>query len=197
MKWKHFPRYWPFVRGIHRSPVNSPHKGQWRGALLFSLICVWINGWVNNGEAGDLRSYRVHYDVTVMNNAVCKTCNNMKDPCETRLKMKFVVWLYIYTVETNALEKRVAVLIWKTIFSLISFFSKLVTYIMMPVAMSFRRNVCGTQAIHIILVYQYNFCCCSISTRWKSVFKKVFFINIILETLILACWNVYIADKML
>ena len=32
---KHFPRYWPFVRGIHRSPVNSPHKGQWRGALMF------------------------------------------------------------------------------------------------------------------------------------------------------------------
>ena len=28
IKWKHFPRYWPFVRGIHRSPVNSPHKGQ-------------------------------------------------------------------------------------------------------------------------------------------------------------------------
>ena len=66
IKWKHFPRYWPFVRGIHRSPVNSPHKGQWRGALMFSLICVWINGWVNNHEAGDLRRYRVHYDVTVM-----------------------------------------------------------------------------------------------------------------------------------
>ena len=43
IKWKHFPRYWTFVRGIHRSPVNSPHKGQWRGALMFSLICVWIN----------------------------------------------------------------------------------------------------------------------------------------------------------
>ena len=68
MKWKHFPRYWPFVRGIHRSPVNSPHKGQWRGALMFSLICVWINGWVNNREAGDLRRYRAHYDVTVMVN---------------------------------------------------------------------------------------------------------------------------------
>ena len=66
IKWKHFPRYWPFVRGIHRSPVNSPHKGQWRGALMFSLICVWINGWVKNGEAGDLRRYRAHYDVTVM-----------------------------------------------------------------------------------------------------------------------------------
>ena len=66
IKWKHFPRYWPFVRGIHRSPVNSPHKGQWRGALMFSLICVWINGWVNNREAGDLRRYPAHYDVTVM-----------------------------------------------------------------------------------------------------------------------------------
>ena len=31
IKWKHFPRYWLFVRGIHRWPVNSPHKGQWRG----------------------------------------------------------------------------------------------------------------------------------------------------------------------
>ena len=44
IKWKHFPRYWPFVWGIHRSPVHSPHKGQWRGALMFALIYVWING---------------------------------------------------------------------------------------------------------------------------------------------------------
>ena len=40
IKCKHFPHYWPFVRGIHRSPVNSPHKGQWRGALMFPLICA-------------------------------------------------------------------------------------------------------------------------------------------------------------
>ena len=66
IKWKHFPRYWPFVRGIHRSTVNSPHKGQRRGALMFSLICVWINSWVNNRGAGDLRRYLAHYDVTVM-----------------------------------------------------------------------------------------------------------------------------------
>ena len=66
IKWKHFPRNWPFVQGIHRSPVNSPHKGQWRGALMFSLICARINGWVNNGEAGDLRRYRVHCDVIVL-----------------------------------------------------------------------------------------------------------------------------------
>ena len=66
IKWKHFPRYWPFVRGIHRSPVNSPHKGQWRGALMLPLICAGINGWVNNREAGDLRRHRTHYDVIVM-----------------------------------------------------------------------------------------------------------------------------------
>ena len=47
-------------------PVNSPYKGQWRGALMFSLICVRIIGWVNNGEAGDLRCHHAHYDVIVM-----------------------------------------------------------------------------------------------------------------------------------
>ena len=52
--------------GIHRSPVNSPHKGQWHGVLMFSLIYVRINGWVNNGEAGDLGCYWAHYDITVM-----------------------------------------------------------------------------------------------------------------------------------
>ena len=66
IKWKHFSRYWPFVRGIHRSPVDFPHKDQWRGALMFSLICVWINVWVNNREASDLRRYRAHRDVIVM-----------------------------------------------------------------------------------------------------------------------------------
>ena len=66
IKWKHFPRYWPFVRGIHLSPVNSPNKDQWRGALIFSLICTWTNGWVNNREAGDLRRHCAHYDIIVM-----------------------------------------------------------------------------------------------------------------------------------
>ena len=56
----------PLVRGIHRSPVNSPHKDQCRWALMFSLICARINGWVNDREAGDLRRYRAHYDVIVM-----------------------------------------------------------------------------------------------------------------------------------
>ena len=67
--WRHqmetFPRYWPYVRGIHRSPVNSPDKGQLRGAFVFSLICAWINGW-DKREAGDLRRQHAHYGVTVM-----------------------------------------------------------------------------------------------------------------------------------
>ena len=66
IKWRHFPRYWPFVLGFHWSPVNSPNRGQWRGALMFSLICSWINGWVNIGETDDLRRHHAHYDVTVM-----------------------------------------------------------------------------------------------------------------------------------
>ena len=68
--WRHqmetFSELSAFVRGIHRSPVNSPHKGEWRGALVFSLICAWINGWISNGEAGGLRRHRANSDVTVM-----------------------------------------------------------------------------------------------------------------------------------
>ena len=48
--------------------------GQWRRALMLSLICTWINVWVNNREAGDLRRYRAHYDVTVMLSTF--TCND-------------------------------------------------------------------------------------------------------------------------
>ena len=44
----------------------TPHKGQWCGDLMFSLICVWINGWVNNRDASDLRRYRAHHDVILM-----------------------------------------------------------------------------------------------------------------------------------
>ena len=66
IKWELFPRCWPFVRGIHRSPVNSPDRGQWRGALMFSLMYAWFNVWVNNGDAGGLRRPRAHNDVTVM-----------------------------------------------------------------------------------------------------------------------------------
>ena len=66
IKREHFLCYWPFVRGIHRSPVGSPHKGQWHGALIFSLICAWTNGWENNRDGGDLRRYGAHWYITIM-----------------------------------------------------------------------------------------------------------------------------------
>ena len=65
IKWEHFPRFWLFVRWVHRSPVNSLHKGQWRGALMFFFICARINIWVNNRKPGDLRRQCAHYDVIV------------------------------------------------------------------------------------------------------------------------------------
>ena len=67
--WRHqmetFSVYWPFVREIYQSLVDSPHKGQWRGALVFSLICAWTNGWANSRVACDLRRHHAHYNVTV------------------------------------------------------------------------------------------------------------------------------------
>ena len=72
IEWKHFPRYWPFVRGIHRSPVNSPvpvkfptQRPVTRSFGVFFDLPL-NNGWVNNREAGDLRRYGAHYDVSVM-----------------------------------------------------------------------------------------------------------------------------------
>ena len=81
IKWKYFSRYWPFVRGIHRSPVDSPYKGKSRGALMFSLICARANDSANNRDAGDLRRHCVHYDVIVMNRgAPCALGTCVKPP---------------------------------------------------------------------------------------------------------------------
>ena len=48
------------------SPVNSPQRGQWHRALIFSLICAWINGSVNNREAGESSAYRSYDDDVIM-----------------------------------------------------------------------------------------------------------------------------------
>ena len=94
IKWKHFPRYWQFVGGIHRGPVNSPHTGQWRGALMFSLISTRINGWVSNGEARDLRRHRPHYDVIVMSttNSILTSMYCMCH-CTADTAMNSITWL--------------------------------------------------------------------------------------------------------
>ena len=95
-------KYWSLVQRIHRWPMNPmmtssngnifrvtghlcgeftspgkfPTQSQWRGALMFSLICVYLNGWVNNHEAGDLRRYCAHYDVILMQSSeILVTCS--------------------------------------------------------------------------------------------------------------------------
>ena len=87
--WRHqmetFSALLALCAGNSPVPVNSPHKGQWRGALMFSFIYAWINDWVNNREAGDLRRQDGHYDVIVM-------CYSMMDK-ETTDKETF--WLHV------------------------------------------------------------------------------------------------------
>ena len=61
-KWRINPTWWR----IKWWPVNSPHKDQWRRASMFTLICTWLNVWVNNRGAGDLRRLQAHDDVAVM-----------------------------------------------------------------------------------------------------------------------------------
>ena len=79
--WRHqmetFSTLLAICAGNSPVPVNSPHKGQWRGALVFSLICARKNGWVNNRETGDLRRHRDHYDVTVMSRYCVCMCTLM------------------------------------------------------------------------------------------------------------------------
>ena len=88
--WRHqmetFPRCWPFVRGIRRSPVNSPHKGQWHRALMFPLIFAWANGRANHRDAGNLRRHCTRYDVTVMTTHVKVRC------WWTSYKCMIVIW---------------------------------------------------------------------------------------------------------
>ena len=69
-KWKYFPCYWPFVRGIHRSPVAVT-----RNFGVFFYFYAWTNGWANNRCGGDLRCHRARYDVTVMNSFYCDEMN--------------------------------------------------------------------------------------------------------------------------
>ena len=64
INWQHFPRYWPFVRGIHRSPANSPHTQRRSFDVFFDLRPN--NGWVNNSKAGDLKRHHAHYDAIIM-----------------------------------------------------------------------------------------------------------------------------------
>ena len=66
VKWKHFPCYWPFAREFHWWPVDSPQSPVTRSVAVFFDPRLKKNGWANNRDAGDLRRYWGHYDVTGM-----------------------------------------------------------------------------------------------------------------------------------
>ena len=85
--------------GISPATGYSPHKGQWRGALMFSMFCAWVNGWINNREAGDLRRHRAHYDVIVMKPIYSWLVRRMKFYgyvnhclCPDSLMTYFLIW---------------------------------------------------------------------------------------------------------
>ena len=101
IKWKHFPRYWPFLMGLHRWPVESRHKGKWRRALVFSLICSWSNGSTNNLDAGDLKCPRAHYDVTVMSKV--KTRTQEGDEIE-KIKYRYARYLSLLARQTSGMS---------------------------------------------------------------------------------------------
>ena len=146
IKWKHCPRYWPFVRGIHRSPVNSPHKGQWCGALMFTLICARINGWVNNREAGDLRRYSGHYDVIVM---CCRSIDNDHTICHIVYHHRFILPCFVVIRNTLALSTRIIISIpvsetWGTLVNLLVYKAKTKHHKCMHISLElFERSVQG------------------------------------------------------
>ena len=91
---------------VGNSPITGEfpsHKGQWRGAFMFSFISVWINGWVNNRKAGDLRRNRDDYDVIVMfNSGIARRHIHFFTFCNVKcLSMLITNCLYIYINQTR------------------------------------------------------------------------------------------------
>ena len=130
----HFPRYWPFVRGIYSSQANSPCKGQWCGALMFSLICAWRNGWANKRDTGDLSIYLLR--IYLFSNAVFN-CRHRISYCYTsfcrHISADFNGWflsecchvnvdheLKMVCVELQLLVQMSGYFLWKKLFDLVS-----------------------------------------------------------------------------
>ena len=95
--------HWPFVRGIHQWSLDSPHKGKWRRALMFSLMCTWTNGEANNGIAGDLRRHNVHVTLLTETVMIIMGC--------TIYEMR-IVWRINYALVNDGTVLAAVLLVW-------------------------------------------------------------------------------------
>ena len=93
----------------HRWIPLTTQQGQWRGALMFSLICVWINDWANNREAGELRRHRGNYDVTVMDSTRARSFHSRggvtKAPLKILISQNHYLNLLIMIILTGAAKR--------------------------------------------------------------------------------------------
>ena len=111
IKWKHFPRHWSFVRGIHWSPVNFPLTRNFDVFLDLRLT----NSWANRRDAGDLRRHRAQYDVTVIENAeaypqqLAPEAAWHSDP-RTNLMGRFYAKLIIIVSVTTSIHSKILII---------------------------------------------------------------------------------------
>ena len=111
IKWKYVPPFWSLVWGIHRSPVNSPHKGQWRGALMLLWSAPWINGWVHNREAGDLRRHHCNHqwfsldEYGSINSLDPVEYGHVKKSQQSKLKSRTWLWVISYSLNMGQVTK--------------------------------------------------------------------------------------------
>ena len=102
--------------GIHRSPMNSPHIGQWRGALMFFFYLGLNKRLSKNPGDGDFRRYRSHYDVTVMYTYIYMSDSShdiqwiLVCKCAMIIKMKYKVGVFLAFMVSSSLAS--IVLIW-------------------------------------------------------------------------------------
>ena len=138
---------------------NNPHTGQWRGALLFSFICAWINGWINNGKAGDLRRHRGHYNVTAMQILDINGCPSLDDVTYEGVFAMGIPsasgWYWFSGFLTSRHRYQVMVVL-HSYLSLFSFYAFLVASMIFDglYVTRFRKYVCNTVLKWTLLIYK-------------------------------------------
>ena len=101
IKWKHFPHYWPFIEECTSHWWIPLTKVSDESFLIFSLMCTWINNWVNSSEAGDLRHYCAHHEVIVMSLIVTQVECNVKFRTKWQRWSIIILWKRYFLSQAN------------------------------------------------------------------------------------------------